>query len=44
MLAGIVNFAPPIGERIAAIHIQFLADEHIEVAKKTGPRSGVRKL
>jgi hypothetical protein len=34
VIAEIVNFGEPLGQRIAAIHIQFLADENIEAAKK----------
>lgn len=34
VIAEIVNFGEPFGQRIAAIHIQFLADEDIEGAKK----------
>jgi len=34
VLAEIVDFGEPIGQRIAAIHIQFLADEDIEAARK----------
>jgi hypothetical protein len=34
VIAEIVNFGSLLGERIAAIHIQFLADEDIEAAKK----------
>ena len=34
VFAEIVSFPPPIGERIAAIYIQFLADEDIEATRK----------
>jgi hypothetical protein len=34
VIAEIVNFGPPLGERIAAIHIQFLATEDIDSAAK----------
>lgn len=34
VIAEIVDFGEPIGQRIAAIHIQFLATEDIDAAKK----------
>jgi len=34
VIAEIVDLGEPLGQRIAAIHIQFLADEDIEAAKK----------
>jgi hypothetical protein len=34
VIAEIVDFGEPFGQRIAAIHIQFLATEDIEAAKK----------
>jgi hypothetical protein len=34
VIAEIVNFPSPIGERIAAIHIEFLATEDIDAARK----------
>lgn len=34
VVAEIVDFGEPFGERVAAIHIQFLATEDIEAAKK----------
>jgi hypothetical protein len=33
VVAEIVNFGEPLGQRIAAIHIQLLADEDIDAAK-----------
>jgi hypothetical protein len=33
VIAEIVDFGEPIGQRIAATHIQFLATEEIEAAK-----------
>jgi hypothetical protein len=35
VIAGIVDLGEPIGQRIAAIHIQFQATEDIEAAKKS---------
>ena len=41
VIAEIVNCGPLLGERIAAIHIQFMADEDIEDARKQA-KTGAR--
>jgi hypothetical protein len=43
VIAEIIDFAEPIGQRIAAIHIQFLATEDIEAAKKQIRNAGKKK-
>jgi hypothetical protein len=43
VIAEIVDFGEPIGQRIAAIHIQFVATEDIEAAEKQTRKSGEKK-
>jgi hypothetical protein len=43
VIAEIVDFGEPIGQRIAAIHIQFVATEDIEAAEKQTRNAGEKK-
>ena len=43
VIAEIVDFGEPIGQRIAAIHIQFVATEDIEAAEKQIRNAGEKK-